>query len=64
MLTEKDKEWLRGRKWKWKDIEILEKELKENRVKEPYFIRGIENIDLPLAEVKGYIKGEQCLHIF
>lgn len=64
MLTEKDKEWLRRQKWKTKDIEMLEKELKENKVKEPYFIRGTENINIPLAEVKEYIKGEQCLHIF
>ena len=64
MLTEKDKEWLKGRKWKIKDIELLEKELKENKVREPYFIRTIDNISVPLAEVKEYIKGEQCLHIF
>ena len=64
MLREKDKEWLRGRRWKTRDIELLEKELKANKVKEPYFIRTIENINVPLAEVKEYIKGEQCLNIF
>ena len=64
MLTERDKEWLRGRKWKIKDIEILEKALKGNRIKEPYYIRTIDNINVPLAEIREYIKGEQCLHIY
>ena len=64
MLTEEDKEWLRGRKWKSKDLELFEKELKENKVKEPFYIRTTQNINVPLAEVREYIKGEQCLHIF
>lgn len=62
MLTERDKEWLRGRKWKGKDIEMFEKELKKNKVREPYYIRSLDGF-IPLAEVKQYIKGEQCLHI-
>lgn len=62
MLTERDKEWLRGRKWKGGDIEMFEKELKKNKVREPYYIRSLDGF-IPLAEVKQYIKGEQCLHI-
>ena len=63
MLTEKDKKWLRGKKWRIKDIELLEKELKTNKVREPYYIRSVEGKNLELAEVKKF-KGEQCLHIF
>ena len=62
MLTEKDKEWLRGQKWKIKDIEMFEEELRKHKVREPYFIRTLDGF-LPLAEVKKF-KGEQCLHIF
>ena len=62
MLTEKDKEWLRGRKWKLKDIEMFEKELKTNKVREPYFIRTLNGF-VKLAEVKKF-KGKQCLLIY
>ncbi|MCK4822476.1 hypothetical protein KA005_42320 [bacterium] len=62
MLTEKDKEWLRGQKWKMKDIEMFEEELKKHKVREPYVIRSSEGF-IPLAEV-WRVGGEQCLHIF
>ena len=61
MLTNKDKAFLSSLKWKWKDIEYLENDLKEGRIREPYFIRSVKGE--PLAEV-WRVGGKQCLHIF
>lgn len=61
MLTNKDKAFLKSVKWGCKDIKLLEKELKENKVRVPYFIRTLDGF-LKVAEVKKF-KGEQCLKI-
>jgi hypothetical protein len=60
MLTNKDKAWLKSRKWKNQSIELLEKELKRNEVRIPYFIRSKDGT--PLAEIHK-VGGKQCLKI-
>jgi hypothetical protein len=60
MLTDKDKAFLRSLKWKWKDIELFEKELKENKVRKPCFIRATDG--KLLAEV-WKVGSKQCLRI-
>lgn len=61
MLTNKDKAFLKSVNWKYKDIELLEKELKTNKVRTPYFIRTSDGF-VKVAEVKEFM-GEQCLKI-
>ena len=60
MLTNRDKAFLTSLNWKWKDIEYLENDLREGRIKEPYFIRSVKGE--PLAEVRR-VGREQCLCI-
>ena len=69
MLTDKDKAFLGSLNWKWKDIEYFENDLREGRIREPYFIRSAKG--KPLAEVykvkkevRGSLIREQCLNIF
>ena len=60
MLTTKDKVFLTSLKWRYKDIEFLENDLREGKIREPYFIRSVNG--KPMAKVLR-IGGKQCLHI-
>ena len=61
MLTNKDKAFLTSLNWKWKDIEYLENDLREGKIREPYFIRSVNG--KPMAKVSR-VGGKQCLRIF